>query len=104
MKTNDLKNVALDVISNYSPFLTLETVKDVFTLPLPYRVKMRDFIVSKGLYYCDLVKYVYDSGDIEFFCTLSWLTPCYECSIVFLYDCKTQNLSPYHSVSRLKLK
>lgn len=104
MKRNDLRKIALDVISNYSLFLTLETAKDIFTLPLSYRVEMRDFIVSKGLYYCDLVKYVYYNGNIDIFCTLSWLTPCYECSMTFLYDCKIQNISIYNGVSRLKLK
>lgn len=104
MKRCHLKRTALNVITNYSSFLTLETVEDIFVLPLPDRVKLRDFIVSEGFYYCDLVKYVYNNGDIEIFCTLSWLTSCYECSIVFLYDCKTQSISPYHRVSRLKLK
>lgn len=104
MKRADLERTALNVITNYSPFLTLETVKDIFTLSLSDRVKLRDFIVSEGFHYCDLVKYVYNNCDIEIFCTLSWLTPCYECSRVFLYNCKTQSISPCCGISRLKLK
>lgn len=104
MKQNDLKELAFKSVVRYSRNLDCPLATDIYCLSAPNRASLRDFAISNNLYYIDLVRYDYDKSPSEIFVTLSWLTPCYECSHVYLYDCGIQAISLYHSCRIKRLK